>query len=148
MNWRQRRIGKEEFISDEQQFKKSLRAFSGDKLLTWKGYGLQQAAGGNGEHDPRASGDGQIQAAAAVLDVPPAAGTSAQHMLTVLLLPSVGPLWALPWALPCSHCWPELHPPKPVLMNVDAKDQHSPGYNRAAIKLFLGNGACPALQHQ
>lgn len=76
-----------------------------------------------------------------------AAGTSAQRMLTALLLPSVGLGWALPWALPCSHRWPELHLPKKVL-NVDARDQHSPGYNRAVIKLFLGNAPSPALQHQ
>lgn len=68
-------------------------------------------------------------------------------MLTVLLLPSMALRWALPWALPSSHRWPELHLPKTVVVNVDARDQHSPGHNRAVIKLFLGNGPSPALQH-
>lgn len=38
--------------------------------------------------------------------------------------------------------------PAKKVLNVDARDQHSPGYNRAVIKLFLGNAPSPALQHQ
>lgn len=46
------------FISDKQQLK---RASFRDELSTWRGPGLQQAGGGDGGHEPTASGEGWVR---------------------------------------------------------------------------------------
>lgn len=128
-------MGKEEFISDKQQLRvteSTLWRKAGDLEGIW-----QQVAMGNmiQQHQEMDRSKQQL-ACATVLQGPQL--SIAHSAASAQCGPQVGS--AMGSSL--SHHWPELHPPETVLMNVDARDQHSPGYNSAAIKLLLCNGPC------